>query len=80
MVLEDLADLTGLVLATLGLALTVATGSSVWDGVASIGIGALLILVAANLVGANASLCWSAGRCRPRCNAISARNSTRCPR
>jgi cation diffusion facilitator family transporter len=55
-VLEDLAALAGLVIAALGLGMTVLTGSSVWDGGASIAIGVLLIGAAASLVRANASL------------------------
>lgn len=55
-VLEDLAALAGLVIAGLGLGLTMLTGSSFWDGAASIAIGLLLIGVATNLVRANASL------------------------
>ena len=55
-VFEDLAALTGLVLAAFGLGLTMLTGSPLWDGSASIGIGLLLFVVGANLVRANASL------------------------
>ncbi len=44
--LEDSAAIVGLVIAATGLALTIVTGSAVWDGVASIFIGALLCLVA----------------------------------
>jgi cation diffusion facilitator family transporter len=43
---EDTAAMIGLVLATLGLVLKEITGSGVWDGVASIMIGALLVVVA----------------------------------
>jgi cation diffusion facilitator family transporter len=44
--LEDSAALVGLVLALLGVALTLATGSGVWDGLGTLGIGALLVVVA----------------------------------
>lgn len=43
---EDSAALTGLLIAAIGLGLTWATGDSVWDGVASIGIAVLLVGVA----------------------------------
>jgi cation diffusion facilitator family transporter len=46
---EDSAAMAGLALAALGLALRQATGSSVWDGAASIAIGALLVVVAVKL-------------------------------
>jgi cation diffusion facilitator family transporter len=54
--LEDSAALIGLGLAALGLLLTQATGRSVWDGLASIGIGLLLFAVAVILARANVSL------------------------
>jgi len=44
--LEDVAALTGLVFALLGVGLTILTGDSVWDGVGTVLIGALLITVA----------------------------------
>ncbi|GIF36950.1 cation diffusion facilitator family transporter [Actinoplanes xinjiangensis] len=53
---EDLAALAGLVLAAAGLGLAQVTGSEVWDGVASILIGLLLLVVAAVLAHNNASL------------------------
>ncbi|HEY6277297.1 MAG TPA: cation diffusion facilitator family transporter [Streptosporangiaceae bacterium] len=40
--LEDVAALTGLGFATLGVGLTVLTGSEVWDGIGSLAIGVLL--------------------------------------
>ena len=46
---EDAAALAGLVLAAAGLGLESLTGSPVWDGAASIGIGLLLIAVAYRL-------------------------------
>src|SRR6266545_5431748 len=44
--LEDFAALTGLVLALVGIVLTLATGNGVWDGLGSMAIGALLVVVA----------------------------------
>jgi len=44
--LEDVAALIGLVLALVGLLLSVVTGDAVWDGIATTGIGALLVAVA----------------------------------
>ncbi|SOD94810.1 cation diffusion facilitator family transporter [Blastococcus haudaquaticus] len=53
---EDSAALVGLVLAALGLGLEQLTGDPVWDGVAAIAIGVLLLFVAGSLAGANVSL------------------------
>ena len=53
---EDSAALVGLVLAALGLFLEQVTGDPVWDGLAAILIGLLLILVAGVLARANVSL------------------------
>jgi cation diffusion facilitator family transporter len=44
--LEDFAALTGLVLALIGVVLTLATGNGVYDGLGSMAIGALLVVVA----------------------------------
>jgi cation diffusion facilitator family transporter len=44
--LEDVAALTGLLLAFLGVVLTVITGNGVFDGIGTLAIGALLVLVA----------------------------------
>jgi cation diffusion facilitator family transporter len=44
--LEDMAALAGLLLAAVGVALTVITGSEAWDGVGSLAIGVLLGCVA----------------------------------
>ncbi|MFF0597621.1 cation diffusion facilitator family transporter [Streptomyces antibioticus] len=55
-VMEDTAALVGLVLAALGLLGGQLTGSGVWDGIASILIGLLLVLVAVILGRANTEL------------------------
>jgi cation diffusion facilitator family transporter len=54
--LEDAAALIGLVLAAIGLELSRVTGSSAWDGIASILIGLLLAGVAILLLWANSEL------------------------
>lgn len=48
--LEDFAALIGLSFALAGVGLSASTGSGVWDGIATTGIGALLITVAVVLV------------------------------
>jgi cation diffusion facilitator family transporter len=53
---EDSAALVGLVLAALGISLEQVTGDPVWDGIAAILIGLLLLLVAGSLARANVSL------------------------
>src|SRR5215218_3300325 len=53
---EDSAALVGLVLAALGLVLEQVTGDPVWDGVAAVAIGVLLLVVAGALAKANVSL------------------------
>jgi cation diffusion facilitator family transporter len=61
---EDSAALIGLVLAAAGIGLAQATGSEVWDGIASIAIGVLLLVVATVLARTNVSLL--VGRAVPR--------------
>jgi cation diffusion facilitator family transporter len=53
---EDSAALIGLVLAAVGLGLVQLTGLELWDGLASIAIGLLLLLVASVLAHSNVSL------------------------
>ena len=53
---EDSAALVGLVLAALGLFLEQVTGDALWDGLAAILIGLLLVVVASTLARANVSL------------------------
>ena len=64
MYFEDSAALIGLLLAAAGLGLAQLTGSEVWDGVASILIGLLLLVVATTLARSNGSLLG--GRAVPR--------------
>ncbi|GAA1996521.1 cation diffusion facilitator family transporter [Nakamurella flavida] len=44
--LEDIAALIGLVLALVGVSLSVITGDGIWDGIGTVAIGILLIVVA----------------------------------
>jgi cation diffusion facilitator family transporter len=53
---EDSAALAGLLLAGAGLALTSATGDVLWDGLASVLIGVILVVVAGTLAASNSSL------------------------
>ncbi|MCT9930497.1 cation diffusion facilitator family transporter [Planotetraspora sp. A-T 1434] len=53
---EDIAALVGIAIAGAGLGTAQLTGSSVWDGIASIAIGLLLLVVALVLIRTNASL------------------------
>jgi divalent metal cation (Fe/Co/Zn/Cd) transporter len=55
-VLEDGADILGCVLALASIGLRIATGSAVWDGVASVLIGILLTVVAIELGRRNVKL------------------------
>jgi divalent metal cation (Fe/Co/Zn/Cd) transporter len=54
--LEDSAALIGLVLAGAGVTLSELTDSSLWDGIASIAIGALLLAVATTLAHNNITM------------------------
>jgi cation diffusion facilitator family transporter len=54
--LEDVAALVGLLLAAAGVALTQVTGNELYDGLASVAIGLLLLVVVAILVRSNISL------------------------
>jgi cation diffusion facilitator family transporter len=47
--LEDLGALIGLTFALIGVALAVWTGNGVWDGIGTVGIGLLLVVIAAVL-------------------------------
>jgi cation diffusion facilitator family transporter len=61
---EDSAALIGLILAAFGVALSQLTGNEMWDGLSSIAIGLLLLVVAGILGRTNASLL--VGRAVPR--------------
>ncbi|MFG2072867.1 cation diffusion facilitator family transporter [Nonomuraea maritima] len=61
---EDAAALAGLLIAAAGLVAAQLTGSAVWDGVASVGIGVLLLVVALTLIQTNLSLL--VGQAAPR--------------
>ncbi|MFI6771075.1 cation diffusion facilitator family transporter [Streptomyces sp. NPDC050355] len=54
--LEDFGALVGLVLALGGVGLTLATGNAVWDGIGTMCIGALLVLIALVLAAETKSL------------------------
>ncbi|MFF0630413.1 cation diffusion facilitator family transporter [Streptomyces sp. NPDC004296] len=54
--LEDFGALIGLVLALCGVGLTLATGNSVWDGIGTMCIGTLLVLIALVLAAETKSL------------------------
>ncbi|MEU8787113.1 cation diffusion facilitator family transporter [Streptomyces sp. NPDC048637] len=54
--LEDFGALVGLVLALGGVGLTLATGDAVWDGIGTMCIGALLVLIALVLAAETKSL------------------------
>ncbi|MFE7134808.1 cation diffusion facilitator family transporter [Streptomyces sp. NPDC057638] len=54
--LEDLGALVGLLLALLGVSLSLATGDGLWDGIGTLCIGVLLILIALVLAAETKSL------------------------
>ncbi|MGB3413247.1 MAG: cation diffusion facilitator family transporter [Microbacteriaceae bacterium] len=59
--LEDTAALLGLVFAFLGVGLTILTGNPLWDGIGTLCIGALLVLVAILLAAETKSLLLGEG-------------------
>ena len=59
--LEDLAALLGLILALIGVSLAVITGDGLWDGIGTISIGVLLVLVAVVLAVETKSLLLGEG-------------------
>lgn len=54
--LEDIGAMVGLVLALIGVSAAIVTGNGVWDGLGSMGIGALLIIIAVFLAFEMASM------------------------
>ncbi|MDT9691234.1 cation transporter [Streptomyces sp. P9(2023)] len=54
--LEDLGALVGLILALIGVSLALVTGDGIWDGIGSVCIGVLLILIAIVLAAETKSL------------------------
>ncbi|MFG2197055.1 cation diffusion facilitator family transporter [Streptomyces sp. NPDC048639] len=54
--LEDLGALVGLVLALVGVAIAITTGNGIWDGIGTLSIGVLLILIALVLAAETKSL------------------------
>ena len=69
--LEDTGALVGLVLALAGVVLTVTTGDPVWDAVGTIGIGALLGVIAVILIVETKSLLIGEGARPPLVRTIS---------
>ena len=59
--LEDIAALTGLALALLGVSLSIVTGEPVWDGIGTLAIGGLLLVVAVILIVETKSLLLGEG-------------------
>lgn len=70
--LEDVAALIGLMLALLGVGLSALTHQAVWDGIGTLGIGALLITVAVILVIETKSLLIGEAAAPAQVRAISA--------
>jgi cation diffusion facilitator family transporter len=71
-ILEDAAALVGLVTASAGLGLWRLTGDPTWDGVASVLIGLLLVVVAATLAATNLSLLTGRAASEPLQSALRA--------
>ncbi|MDQ0994679.1 cation diffusion facilitator family transporter [Streptomyces sp. V3I7] len=69
-VMEDSAALVGLVLAALGLFLTQLSGSGIWDGIASILIGVLLVFVAWELGRSNTEFLIGRALAKPLRDAV----------
>jgi cation diffusion facilitator family transporter len=59
--LEDVAALTGLALALVGVSLSIVTGEPVWDGIGTLAIGGLLLIVAVVLIVETKSLLLGEG-------------------
>jgi cation diffusion facilitator family transporter len=59
--LEDFGALIGLVLALVGVSVAVVTGDGIWDGIGTLGIGILLILIALVLAAETKSLLLGEG-------------------
>jgi cation diffusion facilitator family transporter len=68
--LEDFAALVGLTIAFLGVGLTIITGNGIWDGIGTLGIGTLLVLVAVVLGIETKSLLVGEGASRADMTAI----------
>ena len=74
--LEDLGALVGLVLALFGVGLTLITDDGIWDGIGTVCIGVLLVVIAvvlaietkSLLLGEGADAGGRAPRSRPRCS------------
>jgi len=71
--LEDLGALVGLILAFLGVGLTVLTGNPVWDALGTIAIGVLLGIIAVILIVEMKSLLIGEGASEPVLNRIVSR-------
>lgn len=70
--LEDVAALTGLVLALFGVSMALITGDPVWDGIGTIAIGFLLLVVAIVLIVETKSLLLGEGASATVLDAVTA--------